>query len=127
MPATLPSAHRAEIRYNPGDTRPCHSGEREEGEQARAAEEHEYTEYVTARLPAPRRLAYQLVGDAHRADDVVQVAITRLYQHWGKARAATDLDAYVRKVVPLRFLSGSRGSKRTSIPDWGPVGDQSAL
>jgi sigma-70-like protein len=79
----------------------------------RAAEEHEYTEYVTARLPALRRLAYQLVGDAHRADDVVQVAITRLYQHWGKARAATDLDAYVRKIVPLRFCPAP--------------GDQSAL
>lgn len=74
----------------------------------RAAEEREFTEYVTVRLPALRRLAYQLVGDAHRADDVVQVAITRLYQHWAKAQAATDMDAYVRKIVVRSFLNSTR-------------------
>jgi hypothetical protein len=38
---------------------------------AAAADEPEYTEYVTARLPALRRLAYVLSGDAHRADGKV--------------------------------------------------------
>jgi DNA-directed RNA polymerase specialized sigma24 family protein len=32
----------------------------------------EYVEYVTARTPALRRLAYLLCGDEHRADDLVQ-------------------------------------------------------
>jgi RNA polymerase sigma-70 factor (sigma-E family) len=74
----------------------------------RATDEQEYTEYVTARMPALRRLAFQLVGDTHRADDVVQVAITRLYQHWHKAQAATNLDAYVRRIVVRSFLNSNR-------------------
>jgi DNA-directed RNA polymerase specialized sigma24 family protein len=55
------------------------------------AHEREYVEYVTARLPALRRLAYALCGDAHRADDIVQQAITRLYTRWRRTCAA-DLD-----------------------------------
>jgi hypothetical protein len=58
-----------------------------------SATEQDYVEYVTARMPALRRLAYALCGDRHRADDVVQQAITRLYANWGKAnRAAVDDD-----------------------------------
>lgn len=70
--------------------------------------EQEYVEYVTARLPALRRLACLLCGDEHRADDLVQEAITKLYVHWGKARAATNLDAYVRMIVVRRFLDEKR-------------------
>src|SRR5690242_261182 len=49
-----------------------------------SAMEQEHVEYVTARMPALRRLAHALCGDRHRADDIVQQAITRLYAHWGK-------------------------------------------
>ncbi len=70
----------------------------------------DYTEYVTARLPALRRVAYLLCGDEHRADDVVQVAITRLYTSWRRARDADDLDAYARAVVVRTFLNEQRRS-----------------
>jgi DNA-directed RNA polymerase specialized sigma24 family protein len=59
----------------------------------RATDERQYTEYLVARLPALRRLAFLLCGDTHRADDVVQIAITRLYVHWRKASAAANIDA----------------------------------
>lgn len=68
----------------------------------------EYTEYVTAALPWLRRTAYLLCGDVHSADDVVQVAITRLYTSWRKARAADDLDAYVRAILVRTFLNERR-------------------
>ncbi|MEH1123093.1 SigE family RNA polymerase sigma factor [Micromonospora sp. CPCC 206061] len=74
----------------------------------RDAWEQEYVEYVTARLPALRRLACLLCGDEHRADDIVQDAITKLYVHWDKARAATNVDAYVRMVVVRTFLDEKR-------------------
>jgi DNA-directed RNA polymerase specialized sigma24 family protein len=53
----------------------------------------EYTEYVSARLPALRRLAVLLCQDWQRADDLVQATITRLYVHWGRASAADHIDA----------------------------------
>jgi RNA polymerase sigma-70 factor (sigma-E family) len=74
----------------------------------RATDEQQYTEYVTARLPALRRIAFLLCGDAHRADDIVQNAITRLYVHWRKARAAENIDAYVRTIVVRTFLNEQR-------------------
>ncbi|WP_433326578.1 SigE family RNA polymerase sigma factor [Spirillospora sp. CA-294931] len=72
------------------------------------AEEAEYTAYVTARLPAFRRLAHYLCKDAHRADDIVQMTITRLYVHWRRARQAADLDRYVEKMLVRCFLNDQK-------------------
>jgi RNA polymerase sigma-70 factor (sigma-E family) len=70
----------------------------------RADLEREYVEFVTARLPGLRRLAYLLAGDSHRADDLVQQTCTSLYVHWGTARAADKLDAYVRRMLIRAFV-----------------------
>ncbi|ALG06054.1 SigE family RNA polymerase sigma factor [Kibdelosporangium phytohabitans] len=93
----------------------------------RASDEEHYTEYVTARLPALRRIAYLLCGDNHRADDIVQNAITRLYVHWRKARAADNLDAYVRTIVVRTFLNEQRTGwfSRTRVVDEMPEASQS--
>lgn len=92
------------------------------GWAVRASDEESYTEYVTARLPALRRIAYLLCGDSHRADDIVQNAITRLYVHWRKARAADNLDAYVRTIVVRTFLNEQRTGwfSRTRVVDAPP-------
>ncbi|GAB3968360.1 SigE family RNA polymerase sigma factor [Actinoallomurus acanthiterrae] len=74
----------------------------------RAADEEAYVEYVTARLPELHRIAYLLCKDAHRADDVLQTAITRLYVHWHRAREADDLDRYVRTILIRSFLNEQR-------------------
>lgn len=74
----------------------------------RGNEEQQYIDYVTAKLPELRRLAQLLCKDSHRADDVVQAAITRLYVHWRRARAADDLDRYVRAIVVRMFLNEQR-------------------
>ncbi len=78
------------------------------GWAVRATDEQQYTEYVTARLPTLRRIAYLLCGDSHRADDIVQNAITRLYIHWTRAKAADNIDAYVRTIVVRTFLNEQR-------------------
>ncbi|MBW4717984.1 sigma-70 family RNA polymerase sigma factor [Saccharothrix sp. SC076] len=72
------------------------------------ADDVEFTAYVGTHLPRLRRLALLLCGDGHRADDVVQQAITRLYAHWRKANAADDRDAYVRAVLVRAFLNEHR-------------------
>jgi RNA polymerase sigma-70 factor (sigma-E family) len=70
----------------------------------------EFTEYAQARLSWLRGLAYVLCQDWHRADDVVQSALTRLYAHWGTARSADSPDAYARTIVVREYLREQRSS-----------------
>jgi RNA polymerase sigma-70 factor (sigma-E family) len=72
--------------------------------------EREYVEYVTARLPGLRRLAFLLCGDAHRGDDLVQQAITNLYVHWRRIRSVSNLEAYVRRMLVRAYLTEKRMS-----------------
>ncbi|GAA3546441.1 SigE family RNA polymerase sigma factor [Nonomuraea rosea] len=71
--------------------------------------DEEYTAYVRGRLLWLRRIAYSLCQDWHRADDLVQTSITRLYVKWRHARQAADLDAYVRVMLVRVFLKEQRG------------------
>jgi RNA polymerase sigma-70 factor (sigma-E family) len=74
----------------------------------RPSREAEYTEYVQARLGWLRRTAYLLCQDWQGADDLVQVAITRLYTHWGRARDANSIDAYTRTILVRLFIAEKR-------------------
>lgn len=74
-----------------------------------AGRDEEFTAYVTARMAWLRRVAYLLCQDWHRADDLVQSAITRLYVHWRRAAAADNVDGYARTVLVRVFLAEQRG------------------
>ena len=75
----------------------------------RSGSEAEYTTYVSARLTALHRAAYLLCGgDKDRADDVVQVTITKLYQRWNKASRADNLDAYVHRMLVRTYIDEGR-------------------
>src|SRR5688572_2387750 len=67
-----------------------------------------FTEYVTTQLEQLRRLAYVLCQDSHRADDVVQEAITKLYLNWHQSHKIANLDGYVRAIVVREFLNTQR-------------------
>jgi hypothetical protein len=56
----------------------------------------------------------------------VQTAITRLYTHWGKARNASNLNAYTRTPLIRVFLTerSSAQSRRIALTDSGTVDDQ---
>lgn len=82
----------------------------------------DYTEYVTARLPWLRQLAYMLTQDWHRADDVVQTAIMQLYTHWSRVSRVENPDGYARTVLVRSFLGerrrwGSRVRLMAETPD----------
>jgi DNA-directed RNA polymerase specialized sigma24 family protein len=66
--------------------------------------------HVTGALPSLRRLAYILSGDEHRADDLVQQAITKLYVSWQRIRDVEHLDQYVRTMVVRGFIDERRRS-----------------
>jgi RNA polymerase sigma-70 factor (sigma-E family) len=70
----------------------------------------EFAEYVGGRLPSLRRLAFLLCHDWHRADDLVQASITKLYVHWHRARNAANVDAYVRTIIVREFLHERRSA-----------------
>jgi RNA polymerase sigma-70 factor (sigma-E family) len=71
---------------------------------------NDFTEYVTARSAWLRKVAYLLCGDWHRADDLVQTAITRLYANWPRAARADNLDGYARRTLVNTFLAEQRTS-----------------
>lgn len=90
----------------------------------RSSDEDTYTEYVTARLPALRRTAFLLCSDWHRADDLVSVTLGKLYRHWGRARRADRLDAYVTRMLTNVWRDELRRTARETGGD--PTGDRPA-
>jgi len=68
----------------------------------------EFEQYVAARGQALLRLAYVLTGDAHDAEDLTQSALYDVLRHWRRVTRAGHPDAYVRRIVVNRFLSGRR-------------------
>lgn len=77
---------------------------------SKARRDAEFTEYVTGRMAAWRRVGYLLCQDWDRADDLVQGAITKLYVGWNRVRAANHIDSYAHVVpgagVPRRAAVG---------------------
>ena len=71
-----------------------------------------YVEYVAARQAHLRRIAYAVCGDWHRADDLLQTALTKLYLAWPRLRADVEPDAYVRasSCAPTSTRGGVRGA-----------------
>jgi len=67
--------------------------------------EREFVEYVQARMPWLRRLAYRLCGQWSAADDLVQECLVALYRHWRKASTADSVDAYVRTMLVHAYLA----------------------
>lgn len=65
----------------------------------KTGDEQDFGDFVRARGPALLRLAYCLVGDWHRADDVCQAALVRLYRAWPRVARHDALDAYARRIV----------------------------
>jgi RNA polymerase sigma-70 factor (sigma-E family) len=68
----------------------------------------DFAEFVTARRTDLVRAAFLLVGDQHLAEDLVQVALARVYVHWRRISAAGSPDAYVRRVLVNAHLSTFR-------------------
>jgi hypothetical protein len=77
--------------------------------------DQEFTDYVTATMGSWRRLAYLLCQDPSRVDDIVQAAMTRLYTHWGKARAAGRIDAYARTILVRVYLRDRQSGWATRV------------
>jgi RNA polymerase sigma-70 factor (sigma-E family) len=73
----------------------------------------EFSEYVAAHRARFVRTARLLTaGDQQAAEDIVQIALTRLYVHWPRVRRADDPIAYGFRSLTNAFLDERRRAHR---------------
>ena len=103
----------------------------------RASRDDEFAAFVAARQTHLRRIAYAVCGDWHRADDLLQTALVKLYVAWPRLHRDGREEAYTRQIIvranidehrrPWRReesgLDGHDPVARTGLP----VEDRSAL
>jgi RNA polymerase sigma-70 factor (sigma-E family) len=66
-----------------------------------------FEDFVRARTAALSRTAYLLTGDHQLAEDLLQVALTRVAARWAQLRNGTP-DAYARRVMVNEITSWRR-------------------
>lgn len=71
-------------------------------------DEVEFETFVQAIRGWLRWEAYEICGDWHEADDLVQVALCKVYQRWNWLDRRAELGAYARRVVVRSFLTERR-------------------
>jgi RNA polymerase sigma-70 factor (sigma-E family) len=59
----------------------------------------DFTAYLEARQGRLLRTAYLLTGDQHRAEDLLQASLAKLYMAWDKVRDRGSVDAYARRIL----------------------------
>lgn len=69
------------------------------------------SELIAAQLPALRRYARVLTGDAWAADDLVQDTLERACSKWQLWRMGSDLRAWLFTVMHNLFLNQRRGAR----------------
>ncbi|MCT2585958.1 SigE family RNA polymerase sigma factor [Actinophytocola gossypii] len=73
----------------------------------------EFGEYLESRAVVMRRTAYLLCGgDWHRAEDLVQTTLTKIYVAWSRIRRDGSVDAYSRKIMVRAAIDESRRAWR---------------
>ena len=80
------------------------------------ARDEAYVDYVAARQAHLRRIAYAVCGDWHRADDLLQTALTKLYVAWPRVHREGSPDAYVRRIIVRSNIDESRRPWRRERP-----------
>ncbi len=86
------------------------------GGQPRNGRDDGFTEFVVARRALLYRTAYLLCGDSHRAEDVVQVALAKLYVAWPRVSRMDSVEAYARRTVVNAHLDETRRPWRRERP-----------
>ncbi len=64
-----------------------------------AARDEAFRDFVAARRPHLRRIAYACCGDWYTADDLVQTALVKAYVAWPRIERGGREEAYVRRII----------------------------
>ena len=78
-------------------------------------DESAFSDYVVARRPQLFRTACLLCGDPHRAEDVVQDALARLYSAWDRVGRMDNIDGYVRRIIVNAHYSDRRRPSKARL------------
>lgn len=78
--------------------------------------DNEFVQFVLASQPQLLRLAYLVCGDWHRAEDIVQTALTKLYVRWSHVRRDEGAQPYVRRTVVNAAIDERRRPWRREHP-----------
>lgn len=92
----------------------------------RPARDDGFTAYVAERRAHLYRTAFLLCGDPHRAEDIVQTALAKLYSAWGRASRMDSVDAYARRIVVNSHVDEVRRPWRRERPVEGSALDRVA-
>jgi RNA polymerase sigma-70 factor (sigma-E family) len=86
-----------------------------------------FHEFVSTRSTHLQRTAWLLTGDWALAQDLVQTALARTWQHWGRVRRRDAPEIYVRRVMLSVYATWWRRKWRGEVPtEELPDHDQSA-
>lgn len=83
--------------------------------------ETEFSAYVAARRATLFRTACLLCGDPHRAEDLVQDTLARLYANWPRVSRADNVDGYVRRILVNSHYSDRRRPWRRESASTTPI------
>jgi RNA polymerase sigma-70 factor (sigma-E family) len=71
-------------------------------------DDQEFHDFVELRMSRWRRSAYLMCQDWHTADDLVSIAITKIYRHWRDVRRADNPEAYAQRILTRAWLTERR-------------------
>lgn len=91
----------------------------------RGDREEAFTTFVAARQSHLRRVAYALCGDWHKAEDLLQTSLTKLYVAWPRIEHVGNEEAYVRQIMVRANIDEFRRPWRRERPT-DDVGDSAA-
>jgi RNA polymerase sigma-70 factor (sigma-E family) len=80
------------------------------------SERAEFEAFVAARSDALVRTAFLMCGDWHQAQDVLQVALTKLYVAWRRIDRRDGVEAYARRILVRCLIDESRRGWRRERP-----------
>jgi RNA polymerase sigma-70 factor (sigma-E family) len=78
--------------------------------------DEEYGAFVAARQAHLRRIAYTLCGDWHKAEDLLQTSLVKLYLAWPRIRGGGREEAYARQIIVRANIDESRRPWRRERP-----------
>jgi RNA polymerase sigma-70 factor (sigma-E family) len=76
----------------------------------------DFVEFAEATRERLRRTAYLLCGDWHRASDITQEALIRVYVAWPRLEKKGGLSSYARRAVVSVAIDQSRRRSSTELP-----------
>lgn len=67
-----------------------------------------YVDFVSARGRHLGRIAYAVTGNHHRAEDLLQTALVKLYRAWPRVQRSGTEEAYARQIIVRSAIDESR-------------------